>query len=293
MLTSGFFNSINGDRKYTSEQVSSIIGTLINDGIFQTIGDTFRVEAAGGFTVTVGTGRAWFNNIWIFNDSPVSITMPEPPITGTRSDAVILEIDKSASYRRANITYLIGPGGLITPSMTHNDTLNQYPLAYILRRYNEESIISNVITNKIGTSECPFVSGILDTVDVSEMVSSWESGFYEWFSTLQHELDTDEIASLQAQINLIKSEIGTVPEFSSSSEIEYAVGEYVTYVEKYYVCVEATTGGTFDPNAWSETSIFDRLDAIENFLAALSTSDIDLSSDVVTAFETLGFDPTD
>lgn len=296
MITSGFFNSVNGDRKYTADQVSSIVGTLIHDGVFQTIGNSFAVEAVGGTVISVGTGRAWFNNIWIFNDSTYSLSMPAPGIL-PRVDAVVLSIDKNALSRTARIEVISGEPSSSSvdpprPSMTNNDVLNQYPLAYITRLPSEESITSDVIINTIGTSECPFVSGILDTIDVSELVASWESSFHTWFDNLQHELDSDEIASLQAQINLIKAEIGTVQEFSSDSSVVYSEGNYVTYLEKYYVCVSPTTGGTWDSDAWSETSIFERLDAIENFLEALTTSDIDLSSDVITAFEILGFDPT-
>jgi len=60
-VTYGFYNSVNGDRKYDAIQVSSIFDGIVKDGIFMSIGTSFRVKAASGMTVNVGVGRAWFN----------------------------------------------------------------------------------------------------------------------------------------------------------------------------------------------------------------------------------------
>lgn len=65
----GFYNSMNGDRKYDATQMSSIFDGIINDGIYETIGDRFVVRTSGGMNVVVGTGRAWFNHTWTLNDS--------------------------------------------------------------------------------------------------------------------------------------------------------------------------------------------------------------------------------
>ena len=44
-VTSGFFDSINGDRKYNAEQMSSIFDGIVTDGVFQNIGEAFRVQS--------------------------------------------------------------------------------------------------------------------------------------------------------------------------------------------------------------------------------------------------------
>lgn len=36
-FTFGFYNSLNGDRKYNAEQVSSIFDGLISDGVYDTM----------------------------------------------------------------------------------------------------------------------------------------------------------------------------------------------------------------------------------------------------------------
>ena len=40
-ITSGFYNSYNGDRRYNAEQMSAIFDGIINDGVFSNIADAF------------------------------------------------------------------------------------------------------------------------------------------------------------------------------------------------------------------------------------------------------------
>ena len=40
-VSSGFFNSLNGDRKYNAAQMSAIFDGLIIDGVFASIGTAF------------------------------------------------------------------------------------------------------------------------------------------------------------------------------------------------------------------------------------------------------------
>ena len=58
----GFYNSLNGDRKYDSEDISRMFDGILMDGIVGAVGDTFAVNASSGTVVTVASGRAWFNH---------------------------------------------------------------------------------------------------------------------------------------------------------------------------------------------------------------------------------------
>ena len=57
-VTSGFYNSINGDRTYNAEQMSAIFDGIINDGVLANIGKVFqvRVSVSERGIVSVGTG---------------------------------------------------------------------------------------------------------------------------------------------------------------------------------------------------------------------------------------------
>lgn len=98
-VTYGFYNSLNGDRKYNAEQVSSLFDGLIIDGVFASVGTAFAVKATTGITVNVGIGKAWFNHTWTLNDSILPLEAPEAEVLLDRIDAVVLEVDATESVR--------------------------------------------------------------------------------------------------------------------------------------------------------------------------------------------------
>ena len=76
-VTSGFFNSLNGDRRYDARQFSALFDGIINDGVFANIGTSFKVTAAGGLQINIGLGRAWFNSTWVNNDAILPFTLDD------------------------------------------------------------------------------------------------------------------------------------------------------------------------------------------------------------------------
>lgn len=188
-LTYGFYNSINGDRKYDAEQLSSIFDGMIGDGVFATVGSALAVTAYSGLTVRVGTGRAWFNHTWTYNDTILPITAEASDVVRNRIDAVVLEVDASESVRANSIKIIKGtPASVPTnPIMTNNDLVHQYPLCYIYRAANSSEITTADITNAIGTSECPFVTGLLSVVTIDNFIGQWNAQFKSWLTTRQSE----------------------------------------------------------------------------------------------------------
>ena len=59
-FTSGFFNSVNGDRTYDALQMSQIFDGLIKDGIIKNWLDGLKVsfQIPSANSVVIGTGRA-------------------------------------------------------------------------------------------------------------------------------------------------------------------------------------------------------------------------------------------
>lgn len=183
-LTSGFYNSKNGDRKYNAEQMSAIFDGIINDGVLANIGTKFQVKAATGNNVTVGIGRAWFNSTWIFNDAILPISLETAPAVLNRIDAVVIEVDRSEGVRAASIKVVKGTDATTpsNPTLTNTDLIHQYPLAYIYRGSNTTSITQGNITNKVGTSSCPYVTGILQVQSIDNIVAQWQAQWVEWYA---------------------------------------------------------------------------------------------------------------
>ena len=183
-VTSGFFNSLNGDRRYNAEQMSSIFDGVINDGIFANIGTVFSVNADVGNTIIVGIGRAWFNSIWLLNDALLPLIANISEILLDRIDAVVIEINHSDSVREGSIKSIKGTPSSTpnSPTMVHTSDINQYPLAYIYRKANSISIIQADITNMIGTASTPYITGILQVQNIDNIVAQWESQWSTFYN---------------------------------------------------------------------------------------------------------------
>lgn len=196
-VTSGFFNSVNGDRKYNAEQMSAIFDGIINDGVFANIGTAFSVKSSEGNTVNVGIGKAWFNSTWIYNDAILPITLEDSELVLDRIDAIVIEVDRSSEVRNASIKAVKGTPATSpkNPVMTSTDYVHQHPLAYILRKAGSSTITQANITNMIGTSSCPYITGILQVQNIDKIVAQWQAQWIEWFAseTAQTEDDADRI----------------------------------------------------------------------------------------------------
>lgn len=201
-VSSGFFNSLNGDRKYNAAQMSAIFDGLIIDGIFASIGTAFAVKAAGGLTVNVGIGKAWFDHTWTVNDSILPMTAPEAEVLLDRIDAVVLEVNGMESVRENTIKFVKGnPSSAPSrPTLTNEGNVHQYPLCYIYRKYGTAVINQADITPMVGTESTPFVTGILQTISLDELLGKWQDELDRFTDARSQEVD-DWIAQEQTVLD--------------------------------------------------------------------------------------------
>lgn len=187
-ITSGFYNSIDGDRKYDARQMSAIFDGIIRDGVFMSVGTAFTV-AADGDGVTVGVGRCWFNSTWLYNDAILPLTLPMSEVLLDRYDAVVIEIDHSDAVRKGDIKIVSGipSSNPAYPTLINTLDVHQYPLAYIYRKKQVDTVTQADITSMIGTSSCPYVIGLLEIMTIDNIVAQWTAQWSEWMTNEQTE----------------------------------------------------------------------------------------------------------
>ena len=222
-VTSGFFNSQNHDRLYDAEQLSSIFDGVILDGVYQGYGDAFQVVPYEGAdnTVIVKTGRAWFDHTWILNDSDFSIAIAPPNSALDRYDAIVLDIDKTLSVRKNEIKYIQGQYSTSPeyPTLIKSELHNQYPICYIqVLRGQSAPIEAQYIINKVGTSDCPLVTGVLETMDSDMFTQQMEGKFNDWFEGIKSSLEGDIALNLQNQITELKNAMDASAEYGITKE---------------------------------------------------------------------------
>lgn len=211
-VSSGFFNSLNGDRKYNAAQMSAIFDGLIIDGVFASIGTAFAVKATGGLTVNVGVGKAWFDHTWTVNDSILPMTAPEAEVLLDRIDAVVLEVNGMESVRNNTIKFVKGnPSSAPSrPTLTNEGNVHQYPLCYIYRKYGTAVINQADITPMVGTESTPFVTGILQTISLDELLGKWQDELDRFTDARSKEVDdwiAQEESDFTAWFNKMKADL--------------------------------------------------------------------------------------
>lgn len=248
-LSCGFYDSLNHDRKYFSRDFARLFDGIILDGVFQTVGASFFVEAYEGLTVNVGGGLAWFNHTWTYNDAVLPVNGIQSEVLLDRIDALVLEVNGEDSVRDNRIYFKKGTASSTPgkPEMIRSAVVNEYPLCYIYRHAGDDEIRQADMENTIGTEDCPFVSGILKTITIDQVLPQWrdelnrfiedeefrasemftalresiivnkeafdawmdseKNTFLEWFNMMKDQLSEDAAGNLLAMIEQVKLDL--------------------------------------------------------------------------------------
>lgn len=245
----GFYNSVNGDRKYSSEDMGALFDGIITDGVFDSIGEIFAVTPGDGLQVIVGSGKAWFNRTWNINDAPFPVNLDDPDVILDRYDAIVLEVNSGETARENSIKAVKGVAASqpTKPGLANSETLKQYPLAYIRVRSGSTVVLKSDIENMIGKTECPFVTSVIESVDISDLFIKWEGDFEEWFENVKGQLSGDVAANLQRQIDEIKLKV----EYSMPKVGDVKISARTDLSADWVLC----NGDLIDDNEYPELSI--------------------------------------
>ena len=183
-LTYGFYNSMNQDRLYDAVQFSQIFDGVINDGVYMSVLNHLAVRPSeSGMSVYVGGGRAWFNHTWTYNDSDMLLSIEEAEIAAKRIDAIVLKIDTRDSARANSIEVIKGvpSENPVKPTFDDGGGIFYHPLAYVSIDAGITEITVSMIENCIGVDHrTPFVTGIIETIDATELIAQWGAQWDEW-----------------------------------------------------------------------------------------------------------------
>lgn len=266
-VSSGFFNSVNHDRLYDAEQFGSLFDGIINDGVYEHVGDAFEVTPNSDVndSVIVGTGRAWFNHTWILNNAQYSITLNPPNLVAPRYDAIVLDIDRRDSVRKNSIVVVEGTPASDPqyPSMVNEELHSQYPIAYIRMNPGNSDIISaSDITYNVGNSSCPLVTGPLEVINDDNFFSQMNASFTEFKNDLDEEFTTwfegikELIEDLNiGNINLVNSVDNVTIEWPSDTKKLQVKDRGITR-NKLSFDLQSIIG-VLDPTGWSFQDYYD------------------------------------
>lgn len=190
--TSGFFNSVNGDRLYNADQMSRIFEGLITDGVYESVANKLAVQPNSGMTIQIATGRGWFGRHWVNNDSEYKLTVDQSDVILNRYVAVVIKVDDTDAVRDA-VPYLKYSDYATTPvkpTMTRTETVKEYCLAYIYIKAGATAITaSDIEDTRQDTNLCGWITGLIDQITPDTLYTQFTALFNEWFSGLQDLID--------------------------------------------------------------------------------------------------------
>lgn len=203
-ITSGFFNSKGGDRKYNAEQMSRYFDKLITSGVFPNPSTNLQVVAMSGMQVQVLPGRGMLDCHWVNSDSNHVLNLDAADVVLNRIDAVIMKLDLTEAARTITIEIKKGKGATepVPPTMERTDYVKEYALAYIsIGKLATEITQAQITDTRPDTKVCGWVTSLIKQVDTSTLFAQWQSAyeqfydesnliFDEWFKHLKETVAT-------------------------------------------------------------------------------------------------------
>jgi hypothetical protein len=196
-ITYGFFNSINGDRTYNADDISSYFLKLISNGVFATPSDSMQVQENDGMTVQVTPGWGFINCKWVKNSSLYRLTLDAADVVLNRIDRIVLRLDPRTTARTITIAVKKGTSATnpAAPALTRiSGGVWELSIARIYVGAGATSITQADITDeRSDTSVCGYVTGLIDQIDTTNLFAQFTAAFNDWFADIKTEVKTTTI----------------------------------------------------------------------------------------------------
>jgi hypothetical protein len=232
-VTSGFFNSVAGDRMYNADDINEFLEGMITEGVLSPVGDAFNVTAPGGMSVTVGTGKAWFLRTWINNSTPKAIPLSAANGSFARYDVVVLRFDKD--NRQNSIAVLEGtpaPSPTV-PALTDIANFKEVALAVVYVGAGVSSIVTANIDDKIGLAATPYCVGLLSQANVGDAFDQWYGEFQTWMAQIDLDLDAIDTGSVFNELDTIRGMSRHNKNLIINGDMRINKNPLVNYVDGY------------------------------------------------------------
>ena len=190
----GFFNSVNGDRKYDADDISNYFLKLISNGVFATPASSLQIQAAGGMKIKVTPGWAFVNCKWLRLDTDYYITLYKSDVQYNSLDRIVVRLDPTESVRSVTIAVKKGTASSptkIVPLTRVKNGIWELSLGQVWVMANATEIKqSNIIDERGNTDVCGWVTGLIDQIDTTSLFAQYDDAFKE---SLKHNEDIYEV----------------------------------------------------------------------------------------------------
>lgn len=167
MIEYGFFDSVNGDRKYNADSFNEFFNGIISDtGVYKKSGGGLKVVPSDGLAVNVSTGKARINQHFVNIKGTETLTLPTSDVANGRYDAVILRYDETKRSITLGILTGTPSSNPAYPSITRTEGTFDICLAYVYVGAGATSIVeSNIMDKREDTGVCGYATLQIDAIN--------------------------------------------------------------------------------------------------------------------------------
>lgn len=196
-ITYGFFDSVNGDRKYNADDISNYFLHLISDGVFATPANAMQVQENSGMTVQVSPGWGFLKCKWLHNDTNYLLTLDAADLALNRIDRIVMRLNPGSTARNIELAIRKGApaGSPSAPALQRIDGGTwELSLARIYVAAGVSEITQADITDeRPDTAVCGWVTGLIDQIDTTGLFAEYDSAFSAWFANVKEMLTSQTL----------------------------------------------------------------------------------------------------
>lgn len=254
-ITYGFFNSQDGDRRYTAADIGDYLQGIVSSGVYADSSSSLQVLASGGMNVEVQAGRALLHYKYLKNDGPHTLTLSAGG-TMDRVDAIVARVD--LSRRLCEIAVKEGTPAVspVAPAMSRTDTKKEYMLASVyVKKLTMQITQENITDTRANTAVCGWVHGVIDQVDTTTLFLQYQAAYEErlrlcdeFLETLVNELNVQTYIQEYRNMVHLSEDTDTVAigidDYDPARDVLFVNYRGLLYMEEDYT-VHGTGAGAY------------------------------------------------
>lgn len=196
-IQSGFFNSVNGDRRYDAKWFAQYFASFIGNGVFPNPSTGLKVVEGNNMTTIVKAGKGWINGYFIVNDGDYVLQHDIADGALKRIDRVIMRLN----HLTRQIEILMKKGAFssnpVAPALQRDMEYYELALADVLIGNGVTQITQASITDRrFNNALCGIVKGVVDEIDTTDLFAQYDAEFSQWFESVKDYLNDTAVGSV-------------------------------------------------------------------------------------------------
>jgi len=239
LQNSGFFNSVNGDRRYKAEFFAEYFASFVGNGVFPNPSTGLQAMANNDMTVTVKAGKGWINGALYVNDNDLILPIDVADGVLNRIDRIVLRMDTVGRAINAVVKKGVFASSPVAPVLQRDADAYELGIADIYIAAGATQITQANITDlRLNTSLCGIVHGTVDQVDTTTLFNQYLS----WLNQKKSQYDADMLnwtAQKQTDFNTWYNDITS----ASQTEIDNMEADFQQDWDSWFATVQSALDG--------------------------------------------------